>query len=251
MFKSMHFGYGKVGSESSDDDQQPEFSRVTFWTRICDTIRWLRWPSTFFLLFLILTAEISILRRQPATLSVGSEINGIVPNFGTYQKKFVSDDRYHSDHRTHESFNETKQNWLHLAPKGGGFIHIPTPTSYTLPPAIHFPELPAKEVFTIAAFHQMHCLYHVTAYTDTLVLQMRAGNTTLDEHQLSHNNHCVNYLRNAIMCTADTTLEGQAQTEGWRDTAGTDGTGGLHVCRDWDEVVAWAEGRRLYDVLHL
>lgn len=53
------------------------------------------------------------------------------------------------------------------------------------------------------------------------------------------------------MCNADTTLEGQAQTEGWRDTPGTDGTGGVHVCRDYDEVVAWAEGRRLYDVVHL
>ncbi len=89
------------------------------------------------------------------------------------------------------------------------------------------------------------------AYMDELAMQMRAGNMTLDEHQLIHNDHCFNYLRNAIMCTADTTLEGQIEGEDWDGEAGTDGTGALHVCRDWDEVVAWAEGNRLYDLAHL
>lgn len=97
----------------------------------------------------------------------------------------------------------------------------------------------------------MHCLYHMTAYIDTLVLQMRAGNTTIDEQKLSHNDHCFDYLRNAIMCTADTTLEGQALTHGERDTPGTDGTGAVHVCRDYEGVFAWAERNRLYDVAHL
>lgn len=91
----------------------------------------------------------------------------------------------------------------------------------------------------------------MTAYIDTLVLQMRNQDTTIDEHKLMHNNHCFNYLRNAIMCASDTTLEGQAQDNTSRENVGTDGTGGTHVCRDYEELRAWAEGRRLYDVTHL
>ncbi len=53
------------------------------------------------------------------------------------------------------------------------------------------------------------------------------------------------------MCASDTTLEGQAQDNTSRENVGTDGTGGTHVCRDYEELRAWAEGRRLYDVTHL
>ncbi|KAF1349382.1 hypothetical protein EJ07DRAFT_140339 [Lizonia empirigonia] len=241
----MPFNYGKVSSEGSDDEAQthPGPGRVTFWTRVCGLGRHLRWPATFLLLLTILAAEVQVLHRQPASLEIGDEINGI--------KKFLPDERYSSDHVTTSSLNETKQHWLALLPKGGGFLHIPTHASHTLPPPIHIPSLPGKDVFAIAVFHQMHCLYHMTAYIDTLVLQMRAGNMTIDEQKLSHNDHCFNYLRNAIMCTADTTLEGQALTHGERETPGTDGTGAVHVCRDYDGVFTWAERNRLYDVAHL
>lgn len=119
---------------------------------------------------------------------------------------------------------------------------------------MHFDEfsvLRGKDTYVLAVFHQMHCLYHMQAYMDALAMQMRAGNTTLDERKLIHNDHCFNYLRNAVMCTADTTLEGQIEGEGWDGEAGTDGTGAVHVCKNWDEVVAWAERNRLYDLAHL
>jgi hypothetical protein len=138
MFSKMLFNYGKVGSESSTDDEQqthPGSGRNTFWTRTCDMARWLRWPSTFFLLCVVLAAEISILQKQPASLAIGGEINGIVPTckslnsrgfsahfnshllVGKHQKKFLADDRYNSDHKTTTSINETKQHWLDLVPR--------------------------------------------------------------------------------------------------------------------------------------
>lgn len=119
---------------------------------------------------------------------------------------------------------------------------------------MHFDEYPVlrgKDTYVLAVFHQMHCLYHMQAYMDVLAMQIRAGNTTLDERKLIHNDHCFNYLRNAIMCTADTTLEGQIEGEDWDGEAGTDGTGAMHVCKNWDEVVSWAERNRLYDLAHL
>jgi hypothetical protein len=49
------------------------------------------------------------------------------------------------------------------------------------------------------------------------------------------------------MCCSDTTLEGQAQTPELKDIAGTDGTGAVHVCRNYDEIVSWAERRKITD----
>jgi hypothetical protein len=147
----------------------------------------------------------------------------------------------------------TRKNWMALAPKGGGFLEVPAYASLTLPPPMHFDEferLRGKHTYVLAVFHQMHCLFHMQMYMDRLAVQMRAGNTTLDEKGLIHNDHCFDYLRNAIMCTADTTLEGQIEGEDWDGEAGTDGTGGVHVCRSWDEVKGWAERNRLYDVVH-
>lgn len=80
---------------------------------------------------------------------------------------------------------------------------------------------------------------------DDLIMQIRNKNFVLDESKLLHNDHCFDYIRNAIMCFGDTTLEGQSQTPGLEDIPGTDGTGAIHVCRNFDEVSKWAEMKRL------
>ncbi|KAF1924090.1 uncharacterized protein M421DRAFT_95647 [Didymella exigua CBS 183.55] len=253
----MAFRYGKVGNESSTDDEsqiRPGPSHVTFWSRVYCIALKLRWPSTSLLLLVILAAQVQILHRQPTSLPVGGEINGLVPNFGTTQKKFSKDTRYNSDHKTASSMAATKRNWLALAPRGGGMLEIPTYASHTLPRPMHYNEflqLKGKDTFVLAAFHQMHCLHHISMTMDSLAMQLHAGNTTVDQYALVHNDHCFDYLRNAIMCMADMTLEGQIEGDGSDGEAGTDGTGAMHVCRNWDEVVRWAEGRRLYDVVHL
>ncbi|KAL1655456.1 hypothetical protein SLS61_001920 [Didymella pomorum] len=208
MFGSMPFKYGKVSDESSTDDESQTYpgpGRVTSWIRLCNFAFKLRWPSTLFLLFVILAAQVQILHRQPAAMPVGGEINGIVPHFDTSQKKFLKDTRYNSDHKTPASMATTKANWLALAPRGGGMLNLPDYARHTLPPPMHYDEFP----------------------------QLKDKDT------------------NAIMCMADATLEGQIEGDGWDGETGTDGTGAMHVCRNWDEVVRWAEGKRLYDVAHL
>jgi hypothetical protein len=148
----------------------------------------------------------------------------------------------------------TKANWLALAPRGGGMLDLPDYKDHVLPPPMHyeeFPQLAGKDTYVLAVFHQMHCLHHISMTMDSLAMHMRAGNMTVDEHELVHNDHCFDYLRNAIMCMADTTLEGQIEGKDRDGETGTDGTGAMHVCRNWDEVVRWAEGKRLYDVAHL
>jgi hypothetical protein len=110
---------------------------------------------------------------------------------------------------------------------------------------MHFPQAPGKEVFSLAIFHELHCLMHISASMDNLIMQIRRKDFVLDENVLLHNDHCFDYIRNAVMCFGDTTLEGQAQTPGLQDVPGTDGTGAIHVCRNFDEIRAYAEGKRL------
>jgi hypothetical protein len=124
---------------------------------------------------------------------------------------------------------------------------VPNPEAHNLPPAMHFPELSDSGVYAIAVFHQLHCLYHLAGFIDKMTMKIRDGDyAALDEKKLLHNDHCFNYLRNALTCCGDTTLEGQAQSPGF-EGPGTDGTGGVHVCRKYDEIVAWAEKKKITD----
>ncbi|USP78105.1 uncharacterized protein yc1106_05379 [Curvularia clavata] len=143
------------------------------------------------------------------------------------------------------SINETKREWENLLPLGAGFIDIPDYDSHQLPPPMHFKEAPGKQSYSIAVFHELHCLMHIAAAMDDLIMQIRNKDFTLNENRLVHNDHCFDYIRNAIMCFGDTTLEGQSQTPGLEDIPGTDGTGAIHVCRNFDEVSKWAEMKRL------
>lgn len=112
---------------------------------------------------------------------------------------------------------------------------------------MHFPQNPGKDAYAIAVFHELHCLMHISGYLDKLVLKNRNKDLTLDESEIAHNDHCFNYLRNALVCCGDTTLEGQSQTPMLQDVPGTDGTGAVHICRNYDEITAWVEGRRITD----
>lgn len=132
--------------------------------------------------------------------------------------------------------------WSALMPFGRGFISHPTLTS--------------GSTKALSAFHQIHCLHGLrTAYyaqTNKLdKLKHRFDHSHrytpnvylngLSEHELGlhHVKHCFEYLRQAIMCAADTNLEpvsvdldGNTVTEPWM---------GERVCRDWEGVRMWAE----------
>lgn len=61
--------------------------------------------------------------------------------------------------------------------------------------------------------------------------------TAFEGHELTpelahHSAHCFDYLRQSIMCNADTTLEGKTEVgPGW---------GSKHQCKDYDALLEWA-----------
>ena len=66
-------------------------------------------------------------------------------------------------------------------------------------------------------------------------------------HSHDHVDHCFQYLRQSLLCCGDTALEGQDPRT---DKPGTDGTGAVHVCKDFDGIMAWADSQRLVDAKH-
>jgi hypothetical protein len=55
------------------------------------------------------------------------------------------------------------------------------------------------------------------------------------KHDLAHVRHCLDYLRQSIMCAADSNLEPVNDNLG-----GVTGWGSPRVCRRYDELVEWS-----------
>ncbi len=107
--------------------------------------------------------------------------------------------------------------WNAIRPPGKGFVFLGQE---------HF-------VFGVSMWHQMHCLNHIRA---TLV----NGDDGSD-----HTAHCFHYLRQGILCAADTTLESGGV--GMRLANGdvvANGGETVHTCRDWRQVHDWMESEQ-------
>lgn len=109
-------------------------------------------------------------------------------------------------------------------------------------------------VYMMSVFHQLHCLVSdipcsprkPSVPTNTFPKSYLAQHyqtafeeTKLPQEVAHHSAHCFDYLRQGIMCAADTSLEGQAEDEppGW---------GSKHMCKDYDMVLEWANQRTAY-----
>ena len=128
-------------------------------------------------------------------------------------------------------------------------------------------QLDPSSARAVSVFHQLHCLVRpfVTHLSGPLLqhfpansLQnalrvsyyaanaanyktVSAGND--NDHSAAHVKHCFDYLRQALMCAADMTLEPLRPPQKGK-ILGVHGWGVEHTCRHWDEVRMWTEERR-------
>lgn len=118
----------------------------------------------------------------------------------------------------------------------------------------------APERGTLSVFHQLHCLVRSIARPDLqtepmiLIFDQNAirhihwatveptrsrrdgagpGDPVFDKW---HMNHCIELLRQSLMCTPDLTLEVTNKTLG-----GVTGFGTEHICVDWGSLLEWVE----------
>lgn len=113
--------------------------------------------------------------------------------------------------------------WESLFPKGKGFVRHPDI---------------APETSGLVVFHALHCL---NALRHVYYAAMEGPPPS--DHEASHHHedphhvrHCFDYLRQSLMCSADTNLELVD-----KDLKGVTGWGFERTCRDYDSVKAWAE----------
>jgi ferredoxin-NADP reductase len=143
---------------------------------------------------------------------------------------------------------------------GLGFVYTKDWESHknTLPPVI---KASGKEVFSVAVFHQIHCLHYLLdqfnelddafhKLQDKLQEKKNLGERTKTGHEggeekREHVGHGFDYLRSSLMCCGDTAFEGQAS-----DTTrpSTPGEGSYHVCKNYDMIKKWAETSRVTDM---
>jgi len=144
-------------------------------------------------------------------------------------------------YNTSEFFQpEVLRAWNELIPVGMGFQHIKRPELYhDLPTPIIWDQ--NKTVFTTSMTHQLHCLYAVVEVYSGL-----KSNVTLPDDHHWHMIHCFDYMRQAIMCSADMSLEG-LETTFPDHNGGSDGWDSKHVCRDYSKVRSHLENVRAYD----
>jgi len=106
--------------------------------------------------------------------------------------------------------------WTSLFPSGHGFIYL----------GAH------RREFTISMFHQLHCINNIR-----LALGPRPA-------PLYHVQHCMNYLRQMILCASNTRLEPMSRRlKEKSNVTGVDGLGLTHVCRDWGVVYQMFEDK--------
>lgn len=81
---------------------------------------------------------------------------------------------------------------------------------------------PRGRLFAVSIFHQLHCLQELArAMVET---------PASDEHV----QHCLNYVRQTLLCAGSMRLEAMKKDESLgADVEKVDGIGFEHKCRDW------------------
>ena len=133
------------------------------------------------------------------------------------------------------SDNSREPAWDSLLPKGLGYVSS-AETNYN--------------ISTVGAFHQLHCLYTLRRIYYATVTE--AQEKSQKGHTLApfdngverpqHVEHCFEYLRQALMCSADSSLE-PFEVKG----AGFPGMGFPRQCKDYAALKKYAEQHRVMD----
>ncbi|KAK3936449.1 hypothetical protein QBC46DRAFT_269596 [Diplogelasinospora grovesii] len=221
--------------------QHQRAARRSTRSRVATFLRSHRWIIDTSLLLVILGLLVrDKLKEPPANQwEFGGDFTGVGPRFGQQITKFNSDMSY-APMNTSEFFtDEVLMKWNKLMPKGMGFVWVnETHRYHDLPKPVDWPD---KTVFTTSMTHQLHCLFAVVQTYSGL----KANHPIPDDHHW-HMIHCFDYMRQAIMCSADIALEGH-ETTFPDDNGGSDGWDSKHVCKDYGQVISYLESVRAYD----
>ncbi|KAI0183506.1 hypothetical protein EV127DRAFT_352539 [Xylaria flabelliformis] len=155
-----------------------------------------------------------------------------VPRFPRKTYKFLPDSNYVRDDMLFDEQDtlNTLHSWLPLSSEARGYIQVPNHAFYSSlgdPYIVAIDRTSDGPAYMMSVFHQLHCLSYIVDH-----YQRGYAGANLTEEVAHHSAHCFDYLRQSIMCAADTNLEGETEAgPGW---------GSDHQCADYDAVLDWA-----------
>ena len=237
---SKEQGYRPL-SQTEQSDSNPE----------ADSPRRHQDPPRFKLLFYILLTinVIAILplgagllwRRLPLTAAYEEPFAQVFPLLSTEIMLFTPNESFYSvldsDHQ---------RAWDSLIPYGSGFVRIDNPQHYGLSGGYPLESTTPgvrSESYCVSAFHQLHCLNSIKHQLENPG-QPHQGHTDdqLNPHASElHVAHCLDYLRQSIMCCGDMSLESAVMGEDGNLQQAVNGWGVKHECKAWDEVFEYTE----------
>ena len=125
--------------------------------------------------------------------------------------------------------------------EGRGFIFVPDRTHYTLPPG---QSTPWGDIYSISLFHQLHCLAQIRKHYWMLLTEITSSDAAVFEgvrqkaarlmgDEGEHMTHCIDYVRQGIMCAGDMAMEWPRTEPDGITRVSVDGWGVPHTCHSW------------------
>jgi len=132
----------------------------------------------------------------------------------TIQRTYGKDTRYMSLNHDYDHL------WNRIASEHGGLIKYPDPNS---PHAAR-----VEQLGVMSMFHQLHC---IASFRNALQDAYYGHKVSFDQTENRHWPHCLDYMRQAIICAADDTIEREKVVNGTR-TFKIDGMTDHRQCKD-------------------
>ncbi|KAI9640575.1 hypothetical protein NHQ30_010873 [Ciborinia camelliae] len=132
---------------------------------------------------------------------------------------------------------DTDAAWDNLMPAGRGFILVEEPEKYGLRPGL--PTLNGPDRYSVSGVIRESYYSTLLGTRPHIHGDEKLSDAAAQESDREHTGHCFDYLRQAIMCSADMTIEWAEEVPEGKAPFSVDGWGIPHMCRNWEGVLKW------------
>ncbi|KAF2800437.1 hypothetical protein K505DRAFT_320428 [Melanomma pulvis-pyrius CBS 109.77] len=195
---------------------------------LISTLTSYRWLIDTSLLLIIIGLMTVLLRRDQwnkgssVSWQIGGDFTAARLELPTQISKFEPDMSFVPMNTSEFFTDETLARWNTIMPAGTGFPG------------------PGKIFSTTSMTHQLHCIY-MMARIFSGVVSGNIQDIPTDYH--FHFSHCVDYIRQGIMCSADLAVEVHEPADSDDFGPQDGGWSGHHVCKDYSKVIGYLEGQ--------
>ncbi|KAK1634000.1 hypothetical protein BDP81DRAFT_396714 [Colletotrichum phormii] len=187
------------------------------------------WPLVILQVVLLFVATGSLLVELKGRSQEKSE-----PAYFYYPETTVRTYWDYDDNFLNHNVTISTEFWKGLFPEGDGIVALNDDEvkSMDLVQSARSFHDPSKSVYLVAAFHQLHCLSQLRS----LIIKAHQDPAfSFSDPTYYHTMHCVDVVRQQILCHADGTLIYKRQEDKYP------GDGGMRVCNNFEALTHWTK----------